>query len=74
MENDKTLKTRTRISQSSDPIHANLNLLFSDGVMPTSIIVGSIFFPSNKLFGMEQLAIGACTNLIYNNLLKTCIL
>ena len=70
MENDKTLKTRTGISQSSDLIHTDFNLLFTDRVMSTSVIVGSIFLSSNELFRVEQLTVCPRANFIYNNELK----
>ena len=45
------------------PFH--LYLLLPDSVVPSGIVVGSVFFTRNQLLWVEQLAVGASTHLEY---------
>merc|ERR1712166_1632588 len=42
----------------------NFDYFFSDGVMSSGEVVGSIFFTGDKLFWMEQLSVGSGSNFI----------
>ena len=50
--------------QLPDSVQHQINYFFANGVMPTCIVVGSIFLASDQLFWMEELAVGASPNLI----------
>ena len=64
VEDQESLETSALIGKLTDPIKDKVNDLLSDGVVTTSIVVGSILLASDKLLRVEQLAVGARTNLI----------
>jgi hypothetical protein len=64
MENNKSLKARALIRQATDLVHAKINLLFANGIMTASIIVGSVFLASDELIRMKQLSISSSPYLI----------
>lgn len=39
--------------QFADPVQHHINYLFSDSIVSTSIIIGSIFFASDQLLRVE---------------------
>ena len=47
------------VSKFTDSVQAKVNNFFSNGVVTSSIVVGSIFFASDELGRMEQLAVFA---------------
>ena len=57
VENQKALETRALISQLSSAIENSIDEFFSDRVVSSSIVVGSIFFSRNHLFRVKHLAI-----------------
>jgi len=61
---EETLETSALIGELSDTVEAKINNLFSDGVMTTGEVVGGIFLSGDELLGMEQLSVGAGTDLI----------
>ena len=50
--------------QFPDSVKNQVNDLFPDSVVATGIVVGGIFFASDELFGMKELAVGASADLI----------
>lgn len=44
-------------NQFTSPVQHQVNDLLSNGVVPSSIIIGSILFASDELFRMEELAV-----------------
>ena len=58
------ISKRIKTHQFTNPVQHQINNLLANGVMPTGIVVGSIFLAGNQLFGMEELAVGASTDLI----------
>ena len=50
--------------QFSDPVQNNINELLSNSVVPTSIVVSSIFFSGYQLFWVKKLSVSASPNLI----------
>ena len=67
VEDQETLKTSALISQLPDPVQDQVNDFLSNGVVTTGIVVGGIFLASDQLLGVEQLAVGASTDLICRN-------
>ena len=57
MEDKESLKTGALISQFPDSVQAEINNLFADGVVTTSVVVGSILLSSDELFRMEKLSV-----------------
>merc|ERR1711976_659472 len=47
-----------------DPVQDQVNNLLTNGVVTTSIVVGSILLTSDQLLRVEQLAVGASAHLI----------
>jgi hypothetical protein len=70
VEDEETLKSGTLIGQLTDPIENQINQFLPDGVMATSVVVGSIFLAGYELLGMEELAVSPSTDLIYNSWLQ----
>ena len=64
VEDQESLETSALIGKLTDPIEDKINDLLSDGVVTTSIVVGSILLASDKLLRVEQLAVGTSANLI----------
>lgn len=53
MKDEESLQASTLVSQLTDPVQDKIDYLLPDGVVTSSIVVGSIFFSGNKLFGVE---------------------
>ena len=64
MEDQETLKTGTLISQLPDSVKNKVDNFLTNGVVTTSVVIGGIFLASDQLFRVEQLAIGASSDLI----------
>merc|ERR1712165_286370 len=64
VEQEEALKARTLISQFTNPIQDQIDNFFSDGVVSSSIVVGSIFLASDELFRVEELTVGASSDFI----------
>ena len=50
--------------QFARPIKYQIDDLLANGVVPTGIVVGSIFFACDQLLRVEQLAVGSCAHLV----------
>ena len=64
MEDQESLETSALISKLADPVEDQVDNLLSDGVVSTSIVVGSILLASDELLRVEELAVGTSANLI----------
>jgi len=58
------LETSTLIGKFSDSVETEVNNFFTNGVMTSGEVVGSIFFTRNKLFWVEELSVGTGPDLI----------
>ena len=70
MEDEESLESSTLVSQLSDSVQAQVNDLFSDGVVTTSVVVSGILLSCDQLLRVEQLSVGSGTDLINNCGLK----
>ncbi len=70
VEDEETLETSALIGELSDSVEAEINDFFTDGVMSSGEVVGSIFFTGDKLLWMEQLSVGSGSDLIDNGWLE----
>jgi len=66
VEDEETLETSALIGELSDSIEAEINDFFTNGVMSSGEVVGSIFFTGDKLLWMEELSVGTCSDFIDN--------
>jgi len=66
VEDEETLETSALIGKLSDSIEAEIDDFFTDGVMSSGEVVGSIFFTGDKLLWMEQLSVGSGSDFIDN--------
>ena len=64
MEHQKSLKTSALISKLSDSVKTEINNLFSNGVVTSGKIVGSVFFSGDQLLRMEKLSVSSSSNLV----------
>ena len=64
VEDQETLESCTLVSQFPDTVQDKVHNFFANGVMSTSVVVGSIFLSSDQLLGMEQLSVSASTDFI----------
>ena len=64
VEDQEPLETSALIGKLTDPVEDQVDNLLSDGVVTTSVVVGSILLASDELFRVEELAVGASANLI----------
>jgi len=70
VEQEETLETGALVSQLTDAIKHQVDQLLADGVVTSGVVVGGILLASDQLLGVEQLAVGTSTNLVYNSWLK----
>jgi hypothetical protein len=64
LEDKETLETSALIGELSDSIEAEIDDLFTDGIMSSGEVVGSIFFTGDELLWMEELSVGTGSDLI----------
>ena len=64
MEEEKSLKTGAHIRQLPNPVKDKVHNLLSDGIVTSSIVVGSILLTIDQLLRMEELAVGSASRLI----------
>ena len=58
------LETSTLISEFSNSVKDEIDNFFTNGVVTSGIVVGSIFFTSDQLFWMEELSVSTSTDFI----------
>ena len=61
VEKEESLQSRTLVSQLTNTVQDKINNFFSNSVVSTSIIIGSVFLSSDQLFRMEQLSVSSCS-------------
>jgi len=64
VENEETLKTGTLVSKLSDSVETEIDDFFTNGVMTSGEVVGSVLFTRDKLLWMEELSVGTSSDLI----------
>ena len=64
MEHQETLQTRTLVSQLPDSVKNQINNLLSNGVVTSSIVVGSILLAIDQLLRVVQLTVSSNSSLI----------
>ena len=64
MEDEEALETSALIGQFPDAVKDQVDDLLTDGVVTTGVVVSGILLTGDQLLGVEQLAVGASTDLI----------
>jgi len=64
VEDHEALETSALISKLADSVEAEINNLFSDGVVTTGEVVSGILLTGDELLGVEQLPVGTSADLI----------
>ena len=62
----RALQTLDIICEFASAVQNKIHNLVADGVMVASKIVGSIFFPGDKLFRVKELTIGSSAHFVSN--------
>merc|ERR1719263_2223552 len=66
----ETLETSAVISELADAVEDEVDDLLADGVVATSVVVGSIFLSGDDLLRVVELAVGAGADLVTHSGLK----
>ena len=64
MEDQEPLKTGALISQLPDSVENKVDYFLANGIVTSCVVVGGVFLAGDELFGVEQLSVGASSNLI----------
>jgi len=64
VEDHEALETSAVISELADSVEDKVNHLLADGVVTTSIVVGSILLAGHELLGVVQLSVGSSADLV----------
>jgi hypothetical protein len=64
VEDEESLESSATISNFSDSLKGNINELLSNGVVTTSVVVGSIFLSRKELVGIEKLSISSASHFV----------
>ncbi|RUS21937.1 hypothetical protein BC937DRAFT_90999 [Endogone sp. FLAS-F59071] len=66
VEDQEALETSAAVSNLTDAVKDSVDQLLADSIMTTGVIVGGVLLAGDQLFGMEQLTVGAGTDLVNN--------
>ena len=64
VEDEESLETSALIGELSDSVEAEINNFLTDGVVTTGEVVGGILLTGDKLLWVEELSVGAGSDLI----------
>jgi len=64
VENQEPLDAGATVGDLSNSIESEINELLSNGVMTTSVVVGGVFFPSEKLVWAEEFPVGTAPHFV----------
>jgi len=64
VEHEEALETSAVVSELSDSVEAEVDDFLADSVVTAGEVVGGIFFSGDELFGVEELSVGAGSDLI----------
>ena len=70
VEDEESLESSALIGELSDSIEAEINDFFTNGVMASGEVVGSVFLSGDELLWMEELSVGSCSNLVNDGWLE----
>jgi len=55
---------RRRAHQFASPVKNQVDDLLADGVVTAGVVVGCVLLTGDQLLGVEELAVGSCTDFI----------
>merc|ERR1719326_1478115 len=61
---EETLQTSAVVSKFADSVQDKVNNFLANGVVTTSVVVGSVLFARDQLLGVVQLAVGTGADLV----------
>jgi hypothetical protein len=64
VEDEEALETGALVSQLTDAVEYQVDDFLADGVVTTSVVIGSILLASDQLLRMEELTVSSSTDLI----------
>ena len=64
VEDQEALETGALVGKLADAVKHQIDDLLADGVVTTSVVVGSIFLAGDELFGVEESAVGSSADFI----------
>jgi len=70
VKDHEALKTSTVISELSDAVKDKVDNLLADGVVTTSIVIGSVFLSGDKLLRVVELAVSSSPDFIERSRLE----
>lgn len=73
VEDQKALETGAAIGDATNLVQDAINELLANGVVTTSVVVGSILLASDHVLGMEQASVRASPHLVDNIWLKIAV-
>ena len=70
MEEKKSLKSRTLVSQFPDPVQNQIHDLLADGVVAPGVVVGGVLLAIDQLLGVVELLVGSNSGLVNDSRLQ----
>ena len=64
MEDQESLKSSALVSEFPDAVKDQVDDLLTDSVVTTGIVVSGVLLAGDELLGVEQLTVGAGSNLV----------
>ena len=64
VENEETLETAAVVGNAANLVEDLVDKLLADGVVTTSVVVGSILLAADHVLGVEETAVGAGADLV----------
>ena len=64
VEDKEALKTSALIGELADSVEDEIDDLLADGVVSSGVVVGGVFLACDQLFRVEELSVGAGSDLI----------
>ena len=64
MEQEESLQSRALIGQLTNTVQDKIDNFLSNGVVSTSIVIGSIFLSSDQLFRVKELTVSTSSDFI----------
>jgi len=64
VEDEEALETSTLVSELSDSVETEIDDFFTNGVVTSGEVVGSVLLTGDELLGVEELSVGTSSDLI----------
>lgn len=64
MHHEETLETVATLSNLADAFQSNVDVFLANGVVTTSVVVGSIFLALDQVLGVEQVLVSSTAEVV----------